>query len=237
MADFPRYAIYFAPAPGSALDRFGAQLLGYDACHRRCDLAFPDDIVRTDAGLARADRGSPQIRLSRHAEGADVAGARQDRGRACLPPARLSPQTPRPIPVIRPVVDSISGFIAVIPARAAGELDRLAADCVTRVRHVPRAAHGGGSCAAKSLAIDAAAARISRSLGISLCHGRISLPHDADRPARRNTPRRRARDAAGTVCRNSVLANSPSTASRCSGRTTPRCVLGSSGIGNCTWHE
>ena len=34
--------------------------------------------------------------------------------------------TPRPIAVIRPVVDSISGFIAVVPA----ELEQLAADCV-----------------------------------------------------------------------------------------------------------
>jgi len=31
MADYPRYAIYYAPAPASDLDRFGAQLLGYDA--------------------------------------------------------------------------------------------------------------------------------------------------------------------------------------------------------------
>ena len=31
MADSPRYAIYYAPAPGSGLDRFGATLLGYDA--------------------------------------------------------------------------------------------------------------------------------------------------------------------------------------------------------------
>ena len=35
----------------------------------------------------------------------------------------------RPIPLIRPVVDSISGFIAVIPAEPSAELQRLAADC------------------------------------------------------------------------------------------------------------
>ena len=40
MATSPRYAIYYAPAPGSELDRFGAQLLGYDAfCGD--DLPFP----------------------------------------------------------------------------------------------------------------------------------------------------------------------------------------------------
>jgi 2'-5' RNA ligase len=32
--------------------------------------------------------------------------------------------------MIRPVVDSISGFIAVIPAEPAAELQQLAADCV-----------------------------------------------------------------------------------------------------------
>jgi putative phosphonate metabolism protein len=36
----------------------------------------------------------------------------------------------RPIPVIRPVVDSISGFVAVVPAEPTSELQRLAADCV-----------------------------------------------------------------------------------------------------------
>ena len=39
--------------------------------------------------------------------------------------------TPRAIPVIRPVVGSISGFIAVIPAEPPPELIRLAADCVS----------------------------------------------------------------------------------------------------------
>jgi hypothetical protein len=38
--------------------------------------------------------------------------------------------TPRPIPVIRPVVDSISGFIAVVPAESSAELAQLEADCV-----------------------------------------------------------------------------------------------------------
>ena len=39
--------------------------------------------------------------------------------------------TPRAIPVIRPVVGSISGFIAVIPAEPPPELIQLAADCVS----------------------------------------------------------------------------------------------------------
>jgi hypothetical protein len=38
--------------------------------------------------------------------------------------------TPRPIPVIKPIVASISGFIAVVPGEPSAELERLAADCV-----------------------------------------------------------------------------------------------------------
>lgn len=36
----------------------------------------------------------------------------------------------RTVPVIRPVVDTISGFIAVIPAEPVDALQQLAADCV-----------------------------------------------------------------------------------------------------------
>ena len=45
MADYPRYAIYYAPAPGSDLDRFGGQLLGYDAYSDE-DLPFPEGIMQ-----------------------------------------------------------------------------------------------------------------------------------------------------------------------------------------------
>jgi hypothetical protein len=45
MADYPRYAIYYAPAPGSDLDRFGAQLLGYDAYSGE-NLPFPEGIMQ-----------------------------------------------------------------------------------------------------------------------------------------------------------------------------------------------
>ena len=43
MANYPRYAIYYTATPGSALDRFGAALLGYDA-HGSDDLPFPDGL-------------------------------------------------------------------------------------------------------------------------------------------------------------------------------------------------
>ncbi|MGA7807220.1 MAG: phosphonate metabolism protein, partial [Bradyrhizobium sp.] len=45
MTHSPRYAIYYAAAPGSALDRFGAQHLGYDAWTGE-GLPFPDAVTR-----------------------------------------------------------------------------------------------------------------------------------------------------------------------------------------------
>src|SRR5258708_27781288 len=39
--------------------------------------------------------------------------------------------TPHEIPIIKPVVDSISGFIAVVPIEPPAELVRFAADCVS----------------------------------------------------------------------------------------------------------
>ena len=44
MANYPRYAIYYAAAPDSALNRFGAQMLGYDA-YGGNDLPFPDGVT------------------------------------------------------------------------------------------------------------------------------------------------------------------------------------------------
>src|ERR1700682_4742345 len=45
MATFPRYAIYYVAAPGTELDRFGTQMLGYDAVSGD-DLPFPDGIMQ-----------------------------------------------------------------------------------------------------------------------------------------------------------------------------------------------
>ena len=125
MANHPRYAIYYAPSSDSALHRFGSTMLGYDAASGT-DLPFPDGVApdwreQTEdprkygfhatlkAPIALADGKSEADLIDACAEFA---------GRA------------RPIPVIEPVVDAISGFIAVIPARRSDDLERLAAECV-----------------------------------------------------------------------------------------------------------
>jgi putative phosphonate metabolism protein len=128
MTAFPRYAIYFAPPPGSALDRFGAQLLGYDAT-TGMDLAFPDDILRMAPdwrGLTEDPR-----KYGFHATlKAPLSLAPGKTEAELVATCEAFAATPRPVAVIRPVVGSISGFIAVIPAEPPAELIGLAADCV-----------------------------------------------------------------------------------------------------------
>lgn len=129
MTDFPRYAIYYVPPPGGDLDRFGAQLLGYDAFGGK-DLPFPDGLLREVPDwreLTRAPR-----KYGFHATLKAPLSLAPGRTEAELVAACAAfAATPRAIPVISPVVGSISGFIAVIPAEPPPELIRLAADCVS----------------------------------------------------------------------------------------------------------
>jgi putative phosphonate metabolism protein len=128
MTSFPRYAIYYIAAPGGDLDRFGASLLGYDAV-TGSDLPFPDGISESVPDWREVTRDprkygfhatlkAPLALVSGQSEAGLVAACETFAG------------TPRKIPAIRPVVDSISGFIAVVPAEPSAELQRLAADCV-----------------------------------------------------------------------------------------------------------
>ena len=111
MTDAPRYAIYFAAAQGGTLDRFGAQLLGYDAFTGK-ELPFPRGVTETvpDWREITCDPRKngfhatlkPPMAL---AEGKTEAGLLA----ACESFAR----SPRFIPVIMPVIDEIGDFIAL----------------------------------------------------------------------------------------------------------------------------
>ena len=123
MANFPRYAIYYAAAPGSALDRFGAAMLGYDA-YGGYDLPFPEGVPPDWRDLSEDPRKygfhatlKAPMTLADGKTEADVTAA-----------CKTFASAPRSIPIIKPVVDSISGFIAVIPATPSPELQQLAAD-------------------------------------------------------------------------------------------------------------
>jgi len=127
MADYPRYAIYYAAAPGSDLDRFGAQVLGYDAYSGE-DLPFPEGIMQIASDWRdltkdprkygfHATLKAPMSLSPGKTEAELLAACESFAGKS------------RPIPIITPVVGSISGFIAVVPAAPSPELERLAEDC------------------------------------------------------------------------------------------------------------
>jgi putative phosphonate metabolism protein len=126
MANFPRYAIYYAPAPGSVLDRFGATMLGYDA-HQGIDLPFPDGIAVPDWNELTQDPRKYGFHATLKAPMAMAPDRREDElVAACAAFAA----TPRPVPAIKPVVDTIEGFVAIIPASPSATIEGFAADCV-----------------------------------------------------------------------------------------------------------
>ncbi|MCP3412076.1 DUF1045 domain-containing protein [Bradyrhizobium sp. CCGB01] len=128
MTGFPRYAIYFAAGADSALSRFGAELLGYDA-YTGNEVPFPAGASRVapDWRDVSADPRKYGFHATLKAPMALAPGKTEtELVAACATFAGKA----RPIPSIRPVVDSISGFIAVIPAEPVGALQQLAADCV-----------------------------------------------------------------------------------------------------------
>jgi putative phosphonate metabolism protein len=128
MARFPRYAIYYASPQGSDLDRFGAQHLGCNAWTGE-DLPFPEAVVRAvpDWHELTSDPRKYGFHATLKAPMA-LADGKIEAGflAACADFARMS----RFAPVIKPVVQSISGFIAVVPGEPSPDLQELAATCV-----------------------------------------------------------------------------------------------------------
>jgi putative phosphonate metabolism protein len=130
MADGPRYAIYYAPASGSDFDRFGAPLLGYDA-FSGAELPFPEGLgqLAPDWRDLTQDARKYGFHATLKAPLSLAAGRTETE---LLAACETFADTPRPIPIVQPVVDTISGFIAVVAAGPSAELSQLAADCVSR---------------------------------------------------------------------------------------------------------
>ncbi|MGX4769007.1 DUF1045 domain-containing protein [Bradyrhizobium guangdongense] len=128
MTGFPRYAIYFAAGADNALTRFGAELLGYEA-YTEDEVSFPHEALRIapDWRDVTADPRKYGFHGTLKAPMALASGRTEaELVTAC---ATFAGKV-RPIPLIRPIVDAISGFIAVIPAEPVDALQQLAADCV-----------------------------------------------------------------------------------------------------------
>ena len=128
MAKYPRYAIYFATARGDVLDRFGRALLGYDVWTGE-DLPFPPDVTGSEPDWRELTEDPRKYGFHATLK-APIALAEGKTEAELLAACAAFAETPRRIPTIAPVVDAISGFIAVIPKEPSRELEQLAADCV-----------------------------------------------------------------------------------------------------------
>jgi putative phosphonate metabolism protein len=129
MTSYPRYAIYFASPPGSELDRFGADLLGYDA-YTGIERPFPQGIEKTVPDWRHLTQDPRKYGFHATLKAPFSLGHGKT-ANALLAACETFANSPRPIPVIKPVVSLISGFIAVVPSDASAALERLAADCVS----------------------------------------------------------------------------------------------------------
>ncbi|MBR0785335.1 DUF1045 domain-containing protein [Bradyrhizobium iriomotense] len=128
MTGFPRYAIYFAAGADSALSRFGAELLGYDA-HTGDELPFPREALQIAPDWR--DVSADPRKYGFHATLKAPMTLASDKTEAELMAACAAfADKAQSVPVIRPIVDAISGFIAVIPAEPVEALQQLAADSV-----------------------------------------------------------------------------------------------------------
>jgi putative phosphonate metabolism protein len=127
MAPFPRYAIYYAPAQGSFLDQFGAEMLGYDAWIGAA-LPFASGVVEQMPDWRELTQDPRKYGFHATLKAPMSLNGRRESElhAACADFARQ----PRLIPRITPVVNPISGFIAVIPEGRSAELEQFAADCV-----------------------------------------------------------------------------------------------------------
>lgn len=124
----PRYAIYYVPEADSALYRFGAELLGYDAfsgesCAQRADALrqFADWSALTQEPRRygfHATLKAPFV-LATGAREADLITALE-----------TFAASPRRVPVFQPAIDLIGDFIAIVPLVPPPALRALADDCV-----------------------------------------------------------------------------------------------------------
>jgi putative phosphonate metabolism protein len=124
----PRYAIYFVPAPGTALYRFGAAALGYD-CFTGIDIPTFAGLP-VDASTWRALTEEPRrygfhatLKAPFHLAGgrneAELIGAFEEFARAI-----------DIAPTVEPAVRLLQHFVAIVPASTRAEVGRLAASCV-----------------------------------------------------------------------------------------------------------
>ena len=129
MSQYPRYAVYFVPPAGSALYRFGTDLIGYDADTGQ-SVPFLDGIESDIEGWKQftADPRKYGFHATLKAPISLAAGKTEDQ---LVQAMHTFARIPRTIPVIAPTVRNIGHFVAIVPESPSPELHRFAEDCVT----------------------------------------------------------------------------------------------------------
>jgi putative phosphonate metabolism protein len=124
-----RFALYFTPAPGSTLARFGADVLGYD-----CATGAPVARRKLD-GIADADAAAATAEPARYGfHGTLMAPFELAPGRSptALADALAGFARDRaPVALGRLKVAAIGSFTALVPAGPEDAMRTLAGDCVT----------------------------------------------------------------------------------------------------------
>ncbi|QUS38740.1 DUF1045 domain-containing protein [Tardiphaga alba] len=129
MSDYPRYAIYFAPDADRALTRFGAETLGYDA-YSGHDIDHPDSLTTEFEDWSAITRDPRKYGFHGTLK-APFALAEDTSEAELLAAVDDFAAEPREIPIIAPVVRTISGFTAIVPREDDDdELHLLAEACV-----------------------------------------------------------------------------------------------------------
>jgi putative phosphonate metabolism protein len=128
MTDAPRYAIYHAAAPDSALDRFGARLLGYDAFSGE-ELPFPEGMTQAVPDWREITRDPRKYGFHATLKAPMLLAAGKTEAEL-LAACEAFARSPRSLPMIKPVVNAIGDFIAVVPSERSAGLEQLAADIV-----------------------------------------------------------------------------------------------------------
>src|SRR5262249_42034786 len=124
-----RFALYFTPAPGTVLKRFGAGVLGYD-----CDTAAPIERQRLD-GIDAAEAAAATADPARYGfHGTLMAPFEPTPGRSAdeLAQALAAFTGGRaPVPIGHLKVAGIGAFTALVPTGPEDAVRALAGDCVT----------------------------------------------------------------------------------------------------------
>ena len=125
----PRYAIYFVPAPQSALYRYGSAILGYD-CYTGNAVDFPDS--HAGAAVNWNELGKEPRRYGFHATlKAPFHLAPSHTESQLINAVQNFARLGHAIHAFRPALRLLSGFFAVVPRHAEPPLDALAASCTT----------------------------------------------------------------------------------------------------------